>query len=1271
MFNINIFGQDILQEFGARRRHPRRAGKSVAYRGFESLEPRLLLTAGDPDLTFGIGGKVVDTEFREGTSVSDTVLASALQSDGKIVAAGEGGIARYLPNGSLDVTFGTGGRIEYSYFARSLAIQADGKIVIAGGNSEFNSTDFIVSRYLSSGAQDTTFDGDGHAVTDFGSAGETVNDIVIQPNGRIVAVGSSSDLIAVACYTVTGGLDTSFDGDGRLLRKLNANRSDAANAVALQADGRIVVAGLSWVDYSYSSTNHDFFVMRLNANGSLDSTFSNVGFTNTTFGSGLRSYDDARNVVIQSDGRIVVTGFAEISFNAYTVVARYNSNGTLDAGFDGDGYKLLPTAGAPNSRGPGGEIAVLQPDGKLVTSTNGSLYRLNVDGSTESSFSAGGVLKSAIVQPDNKFVIGGSFHGWFGLVRTDTAGARDSGFSADGIVLTDFGPAIDVAAASVLHASGKITVVGSSNRSFAVAQYNSDGSLDPSFSQDGRTTIDFGAGVFESGAADVALQPDGKVIVAGYVRRNAGQSGYSDIAIVRLNAGTGTLDPTFGVNGIVITNIADYSGATSGATSVAIQPDGRVVVGGYGGGGFFTVVRYLPNGSLDRSFSGDGILSIVTADRSISIANDIAILPDGHILAVGDYSLTVHPRYSSAMMMVRMNSNGSLDSTFGTNGRFFDWGNRQRTANEVALLADGSFLVAGNATAYVETYYQSSRMAVSKYMANPAGASWTAVETVLYTSDHDPFSQGEVDSVLRSMVVQPNGRIVLAGTSQLGVSIVRLSSSGERDSSFNGDGRLTMSFGTAINSPSNYQTADLLRQPNGRLIIVGSQRSYTYPGPVDSDFVLARLIDADEAPVSTNVRINVQGYLEIKDWWSRDDQIELRHVGNELWVTDLTPDSRAVFTVTDLPTITGNGTKQIRIPQALIAATGKPLIVNGLGGDDSLSIYGYENILTATGLWFLGGLGTDKLRFENYTVPSVWYVGPSGNGSVSPSGLGTRHFSSVETFVGGSGDDEFRIAAATSTVLSRVDAGAGADLLRVVGNADMLLTDLLLTVSGTLSQKVALRGFEEAALIGGIGNNILDAVSFPGKQKLYGLQGNDELRGGYRDNYLDGGDGDDQLFSESGKDILRGGAGNDLLVGGSGDDILYGDDGNDILVGDHGVDILRGGAGDDLLIGGYSVYLFRNNNVADRTAILAAWFSSESYAAKVNRLLNTGVAGSNGSTIRLTSPAVSDDLTIDTLFGDSGLDWFFAATSGAASEIGLSASGVRDRQLNEILTPLV
>ena len=1229
----------------------------------QNLESRALLSAGDLDLTFGNAGHV-NTEFEESSTWGRVVLASALQTDGKIVAVGEGAIARYLPDGSLDMTFGVGGKAAFPYYARGVALQANGAIVVVGGTESINSADFVVTRYLTNGTLDTSFSNDGVLLTDFGG-NETAYDVAVQGNGRIVVVGGTFEDIAIASYTTTGALDTSFDGDGKILRRFNTNRAETAHAVAIQSDGRIVVAGQTWVTYSYISSNHDFFVLRLNSNGTMDSSFAGNGYINTNFG----KVDDAQDLLIQPDGRIVVSGSAQVNFKEHLAVARYNVNGTLDTTFDGDGMLLMLAPGSLTNNDSGATLA-RQSDGSLLAGTSGYIYRFSAGGQLDTTFNGTGrsqyisAIKSLLVQPDGRIVASGFNIRPFSLARFTSAGVPDTTFSSDGFTWTEFGSSVDESAASAQQADGKLVVVGKSHGNFSVARYLANGSPDLSFSADGRTTISFGPAYADSGAADVVIQPNGKILIVGTATRIINQNAYSDIAMVRLNA-DGSLDTTFSTDGMVTTDLGGYAGART----VALQADGRIVVGGYGGGGYFTVARYRTDGSLDTTFRGTGYFTTFVSSNSTSSVTGIAIQPDGKILTVGNVLSSTISRYPSTFTIIRFNSNGTFDPTFGISGRVIETYSPLRVANDLELLSDGSILVAGSSEAY-DSRGRSSSMAVAKYDTNGAPTGFgTVVHSIEQHYAADPLQRYVAVADAKSLLVQPNGKIVIGGESEGRFLMWRLNADGTNDTSFGGDGRVSTEFLTGTGT-----LVDVLRQSSGRLIAVGTLISPVTQKSADRDFLMTRYLDATPPAFSASVKIGSQGHIEITDLWGRDDSWLLTREGNDFIVQDNTRDSQVRIQVTGIAGISGSGTNRIVIPVALITATGKPLIVNGMGGNDSVTFTSESDSAPMQGVAFRGGAGEDTFSQAGSAIPATWSLTSTGTGYVISAGRQARGFSAVERLIAGYAQDTFIVQAATSPVVTVLDAGSGVsviDTLVVAGNADMTLTNNALRVSGGINQRLALGGFETADLRGGDGDNLLDTRDFSGKVKLNGLGGNDILYGGRFDDLLYGSDGNDQAFGGEGQDILYGGAGHDLLNGDYGDDFLYGNDGHDILVGGYGVDRLFGGAGQDLLMGGLSSLFYFNTPIADRNAVLNAWASQESYTQKITRLTGTGVPGTTGTLKLVPHSTVSDDVNIDQYYGQSDLDWFFASKSQSFNEVGVAVGGVRDLIADEQLLPLL
>jgi uncharacterized delta-60 repeat protein len=387
--------------------------------------------------------------------------------------------------GDLDPTFSGDGKVLTDINAGSfdsvggIAIQTNGKIIVVGSSND----NFAVVRYNSNGALDTTFSGDGKAFTNFGGA-ETGEDIAIQPNGKLVVTGTScltgswpdGDCdVAIARYNQNGTLDLTFSTDGKLTTDFGNSTNGTWSGVAIRADGKIVVAG-----HMHNGANFDFAVYRYTANGEPDTTFSGDGMVNINFPSGPE--DLATDLVLQS-GKIVLGGVSCDVVgpwpweNCDFAVLRLNPNGTLDTTFSGDGRQIV-NFGAMDL--PDG--MALQSDGKILMAG----YK---ETPTES---------------------------YFVLARLNVNGALDTTFKGTGRVVTSFGAGSAAHGRDVrIQADGKIIVVGHARGNFALARYNTDGTLDTTFSGDGRAMVNFG---FEDVGWVIALQPsDGKYVMAGRV----------------------------------------------------------------------------------------------------------------------------------------------------------------------------------------------------------------------------------------------------------------------------------------------------------------------------------------------------------------------------------------------------------------------------------------------------------------------------------------------------------------------------------------------------------------------------------------------------------------------------------------------------------------------------------------------------------------------------------------------------------------------------------
>jgi uncharacterized delta-60 repeat protein len=402
------------------------------------------------------------------------------------------------------------------------------------------------------GDLDPTFGSGGKATTDFSGRSNSASAIALQSDGKIVVAGDALTAtgppdIAVARYNNDGSLDSSFGTGGRVTTDF-AGRSDNGTAIAVQPDGKILVAG----GVDLSATQFDFGLVRYNANGSLDSTFGSGGKVTTDFNGGL---DGASAIGLQGDGRIVLAGFATAG-DPHMALARYNSNGTLDTTF-GTGGKLITNING--TRDFANAIAI-QSDGKILAAGSTldsitsfvifALARYHADGSLDSTFGSGGKVTTRVVfgdgeddeifglaiQPDGRILAAGraNFAQDFGLVRYQTNGALDTAFGTNGVVTTDFNGSIDRAFGMALQIDGKIVLAGAANLTtgstgdFGLARYNPNGSLDATFGAGGKVITDFGGNV--DGARGVVLQSDNKIVAAG---STISAPGTGDIALAR------------------------------------------------------------------------------------------------------------------------------------------------------------------------------------------------------------------------------------------------------------------------------------------------------------------------------------------------------------------------------------------------------------------------------------------------------------------------------------------------------------------------------------------------------------------------------------------------------------------------------------------------------------------------------------------------------------------------------------------------------------------
>ena len=399
------------------------------------------------------------------------------------------------------------------------------------------------------GDLDVSFSGDGRHV-ETGLPTGTVSAIAIQADGKIVVAGQSAGDFAVLRYNRNGTLDSTFGGTGIVLTDFGGLSVAGARAVAIQSDGRILVAGRAG-----SESNGRVGMARYNTNGTLDGTFGNSGVLTLEFSN--PDGGAAQGLAIQADGRIIIVG----STGSDWAIARLNTNGTLDTTFGNQ-----PSTGIIAKDFGGTEAAVgvaIIPDGRIVVAgTRTFLGRRAFSW----DYLNGGFPQNIGLTSDT---VNGADHTLFGGGGTDVT-VKALAVQADGKILL-------VGDIQVTTGGGGIPIT--TDNGMAIARYNADGTMDASFGTDGLRTVDFGPDSF---ASAVAVQPDGKIVVVGHVNQTAGATSNINLAVARLNV-NGSLDTTFSGDGRLITDFNATQNDFGNAVSIQ-RSDGRIVAAGSAGG---------------------------------------------------------------------------------------------------------------------------------------------------------------------------------------------------------------------------------------------------------------------------------------------------------------------------------------------------------------------------------------------------------------------------------------------------------------------------------------------------------------------------------------------------------------------------------------------------------------------------------------------------------------------------------------------------------------
>lgn len=1191
---------------------------------------------GSLDTSFGNGGFVTTTQ-----GYNWNADAMALDASGHIVVVGnantdvagnEAIVAMYNSDGSLDSSFGTGGIVANLFggslsFLNGVAIDPAGNIDVVGQvyhhTQNSNSYQLLLARLAPDGSFDAAFDNAASAAVQstFGTAVTDGFAVAIDANGNLAIAGqlgpgANGSRALVARFTNNGAIDPTFNITGYATTSFGTTSiANVANAVDFDANHQIVIAGHTGSDQFHAG---QLGVERYTTTGTPDASFGTNGIATK---SGL---DVAYGLAIDAAGNILVA--AQMRLSAFAAL-RFTPSGTPDTSFGTSGESDV-----------GFGASYVKNAASAVTLT-----------------STGQILLAGTAQDTTNLQ-------HVALARLNGNGTLDGSFGSDqnGTVLSSFQISVlNGARAMAIQSDGKIVTAGSawpsSGRLFSVSRYNEDGTLDTTFGDGGSVDTDMTGTYpkYDNYANAIAIDSQQRIIAAGQVNH---ASGGMDIALARYEP-NGELDPSFGNGGIVITSL--IPGGNNSANAVSVDSNGDILVAGVTSqpqsnqGSNFALVRYTSDGTLDTTFGGGTGWVQTDFSSPYDIAYSMALQPDGKIVLAGSADLTHPSGVGDDFALARYNTDGSLDTTFGagTGKVTTDFGpegytNGTDVAYGVTVDAAGRIVAAGSSSA---TPIGFNDFALARYNSDGTpDTSFGSGGRVLTAASSGNSYAGPV-------IVTPTGKILAGGEGDVAgqnrnFMIARYNDDGSLDTTFTSAssaapaGVEETDFGGGANGWDQIYGMALDHQ--GRLVAAGgtfqtvnnfdtglaryvldSTLSANVGGPYAVDEGSSLTLSAtasggDGGPLTYSWDVNGDGtFGDVTGanptlTWSQLEALGIDDGPATVQVSVRVSDSHGEYlvsqpttlTVHDIPptaSVSGPAAEVVGQPQIYSLSATDPSSADSAVGFSYLINWGDSSpTQTVAGPVSAAQLSHAFTASGSYTV-DVWATDKDGQQSTSP---------------------------ATFTAMVSAAAMQGNSL--IIGGNDVLLQPadanggILATVDG-----------------------VAQGVFYPTSQiVVYGLAGGDTIQieqakiGRHKVNVavpavVFGGDGGDTIDA-------RGSSANNVLVGGSGNDLLYGGSGRDLLIGGGGADTLSAGSGDDLLIGGATDY---DSNLVALDAIMAEWGRTDiSYQQRIADLDGAASGGLNGQYL-LNATTVHDDGASDQLAGGGGQDWYIASADDVVS----------------------